>query len=1053
LNPASRQTGRFWRTCRTCFRRIRITVWLLILALLGGLIYLNQIGLPDFAKKPLLEKLRARGLDLQFSRLRLSWSRGLVAQNARFERPDESLSPQLTVGQVQLRLNYRALTRLQVQIDSLILRQGRLVWPITETGQRPRQLVVENIQTDLRFLPGDQWTLDNFTASFAGARIRLAGTVTNASAVRDWKLFQAEPGAPAGTWRNRLREFADTLERIHFSAPPEFMLNVRGDARDLASFAVRLVLSTPGADTPWGEVTGGQVSARLFPATTNGLGRAELNLEAGRARTRWAAATNVRLNAQFASFESLTNLGNAHLFLRASQATTEWASATNLQFTLHLASIEGQTNVISANLAVSAGHVETRWMSTTNAQFNAQWTHALTNPIPLAGEGKLRCQQASTKWGDAREVRLSAHLVEPASATLHHADESWSWWEKLEPYALDWEGQVSGLQSRGFEAAELSLSGKWRAPELTISNFQAELYQQRLEARADLNVATRALGLSFSSDLDPHKIAPLISEEVTRMLSPCSWPEPPKLTGNLSLTLPAWTNHAPNWRAEVLPTLGLDGELKLEQGGAYRDVAVMAAQSHVRCSNMVWRLPDLRIGRPEGRLQAVCEIDERTGDFSFLIDCTVDALALRPLLDPGAQKGLDYFTFSEPPALKAEVRGNRHDVERIGVNAQVTLTNFTFRGESVSALETAVHFTNRFLQFSSPQLQRGTQQMSADGVAVDFNRQLVFLTNGFSTTEPMVIARAIGAQVARAIEPYQFRQPPVAHVYGTIPMHGEDAADLHFDLNGGPFDWWRFHLQDVRGHVHWMGQQLTLSNIQTAFYGGQAAGNAHFTFHPGGQADYQFGLATTNALLHLLVADLFLQTNRLDGKLSGLLMVTNANTSDMQSWNGYGNMNLRDGLIWDIRIFGIFSDVLNSMVPGLGNSRATAGTCSYWITNGLIHTDDMELRSTGMRLQYRGTVDFQGRVNARSEAGLLRDMWLVGPLVSTVLWPVTKIFDYKVTGTLGDPKVAPVYIIPKVMLFPFQVPFHPLRTLRGLLPEESTSSRTNAPPLNPPKQN
>ena len=105
-----------------------------------------------------------------------------------------------------------------------------------------------------------------------------------------------------------------------------------------------------------------------------------------------------------------------------------------------------------------------------------------------------------------------------------------------------------------------------------------------------------------------------------------------------------------------------------------------------------------------------------------------------------------------------------------------------------------------------------------------------------------------------------------------------------------------------------------------------------------------------------------------------------------------------------------------------------------------------------MRLQYRGTVDFQGQVHARVEAGLLRDVWLVGPVVSTVLWPVTKLFEYKVTGPLGVPKAEPVYLIPKVMLLPFQFPFHPLRTLRGLLPEDLGSSRTNGPPLNSPKQ-
>ena len=108
---------------------------------------------------------------------------------------------------------------------------------------------------------------------------------------------------------------------------------------------------------------------------------------------------------------------------------------------------------------------------------------------------------------------------------------------------------------------------------------------------------------------------------------------------------------------------------------------------------------------------------------------------------------------------------------------------------------------------------------------------------------------------------------------------------------------------------------------------------------------------------------------------------------------------------------------------------------------GVLYSDDLQIRSPTFRLDYRGTIDLNGKVNARVEAGLLRDVWLVGPIVSTVFWPVTKLFEYRITGTLSQPKSDPVYIVPKVMLFPF----HPLRTLKGLLPEDSSGSRTNAP--------
>src|SRR6266850_1534143 len=352
---AARHKSRFWRLCRIYFRRFRIMVWLLVLFLLGALVYVNQIGLPGFIKRPLLEKLHARGIDLQFSRLRWRWYQGIVAENVRFGQADERMGPQLTLREVQVQLNHRALRHFHLQVDSLVLRQGQLNWPFFATNQEMRQLSVQNIQTYLRLLPNDEWELQDFTAGFAGAKIRLSGAVTNASAAREWKFPQARkgPGHPP-VLRERLTQLAETLDRIHFSAPPELALNVRGDARDLQSFEVHLLINTPGAETPWGQVTEGRFIGHILPATSNGLARADLTLEAFGART-------------------------------------PWANCTSLAITAHAVPLEGQTNVIKADLLLFAAQVETQWGSATNATFKADWLHALNNPVPLEGKGELFC--------------------------------------------------------------------------------------------------------------------------------------------------------------------------------------------------------------------------------------------------------------------------------------------------------------------------------------------------------------------------------------------------------------------------------------------------------------------------------------------------------------------------------------------------------------------------------------------------------------------------------------------------------------------------------------
>jgi hypothetical protein len=147
-------------------------------------------------------------------------------------------------------------------------------------------------------------------------------------------------------------------------------------------------------------------------------------------------------------------------------------------------------------------------------------------------------------------------------------------------------------------------------------------------------------------------------------------------------------------------------------------------------------------------------------------------------------------------------------------------------------------------------------------------------------------------------------------------------------------------------------------------------------------------------------------------------------------------------LIWEIPVFGILSPMLDGVMPGLGSSRASEGSATFSITNGVIFSDDLQIKSAVMRLRYWGRVDLTGRVDAHAEADLLRDAWMVGRFLSLALWPVSKLFEYQITGTVNEPKSEPVFLVPKLML----LPFHPIRTLKTLEPGPPAGSQTNAPP-------
>ena len=680
----------FWRKCRVCFRWCRITILLVVLAAVCAFAWLNRVGLPDFLKTRLVAALHSRGFELEFSRMRLRVLRGFVAENVRIGDARNSGSPTLSLAEIELRLDFRALLHRQLQIDGLVLRNGELVWPISPTNN----LVLEQIQTDLRFQTNDTWSLDNFRAKFAGAQLDLSGEIAHAPEIRNWEIFQGQKSTnrPA-----QLQKIFDTLARIHFDGSPQLSLAVNGDARAIHSFIVRLTIA--------------QAQTRL-------------ELDGG---------------------------------------------------------------------------------------------------------------------------------ADDAAENYH-----------------------------------------WRA----------------------------------HGALDPEFARPFLA--------------------------------------------------------------------------------------------------------AF-----------------NATDGLDILKFTHPIFLDASGRGRLDSLDGLSAKGRVALTNFMVRGETFGDVKSAFNYTNRVLEFLNPLTHTGAQMMTADSVTLDFNTRLLYFTNGFSIADPEPIARAIGAKIGRIVEPYHFLQPPTARVNGQIPLrdmnNGRDMADvdMRFDIiKGAPFEWMNLKTPDITGTIHWQAQTLAVTNVAAAFYGGSGNGFAYFDFHvPHEGADYNFAFNLADVNLHLLAADLSSPTNSLEGALSGQLVVTRADTRDWHSWDGFGQASLRDGLIWEIPLFGIISPVLNNVWHGLGNSRATAATAKFAVTNGVIFTDSLEIRSTLTRLQYVGTVDMDQKVNARATAQLLRDTWAVGSLISTLLTPVGKLFEYKITGTLKNPKSEPILLPTKLLL----MPLHPIHSLEEILPGGAS---TNAPSVN-----
>ena len=119
-----------WFWCRRGLKWCGHGTWILAALLLYAGVHLNQIGVPDFLKRPLLDQLRERGAELEFSRMRVRLGRGWVIENVNLTRA-RLAGEVIYVGQLQLKLAWRELLSFRApQITAVTLQDGRFTLPL-----------------------------------------------------------------------------------------------------------------------------------------------------------------------------------------------------------------------------------------------------------------------------------------------------------------------------------------------------------------------------------------------------------------------------------------------------------------------------------------------------------------------------------------------------------------------------------------------------------------------------------------------------------------------------------------------------------------------------------------------------------------------------------------------------------------------------------------------------------------------------------------------------------------------------------------------------------
>jgi hypothetical protein len=981
---------------RILFRWFRLSLLLILFLAVAAVSYLHLIGLPDFVKRPLLRRLLAEGVAARFTNMQLGWGLGpsFVIENAAFSRSHQPFSPRLSASRAELALSWNALLHSQIALRSLQISSAQLLLPISETNGDA--LLLTNVALDMGFHSNDVVRLNDCRGVFLGIQLDLVGEVSHASALRRWK-FPLGGGATNAAFQARLRQVARTVEEIRFTGTPRLRIQAGADGRDMNSFHAEMIFTASAAHTPWGD------------------------------------ATNLVVDAACAR---LVNSGDQPLLkVKGSAASLATRLARGRQVSLSTTFSRGANSNFDAEIRLDAARFNAAPDSAGSHGFGAarlSWNGtailASSNFIPLLAAGKLRAVEPQSPWGSARELSLECRAAR--ARDLPPPGAGWGPWTRIAPWTLDWRAEIRDMTGTNLSFDHLALSGHWLAPQLVIENFQGELYGGQVNAGAILDVGSRELHCNGVTDFNPLSISQLFKLPAQKWLAQFDFATPPKVNARLRVVLPPWTNRPANWSADMGSSLQLAGDFTAGPSSFCR-VPVRSASSHVTYTNRVWNVSRLRAVRPDGDIDL--DYTSSPQAFRYVIDSRLDPKAALPLVAPGQPHLLDEVVFRQPPKIKAEIWGRWHEAGRMGFATTVLAANFIARDEPVTALSARVEYTNQVLTVHDLCLSNDQCQVQSPWLQVDFGTMMVRLTNVTGTLDPSVLQRVLRTNSPGWLNVIHFDAPPSVSVSGSFSLTNPLAADLRFLVSGRRLHYTNLLADRVTGGVDWTGQTVTLTNISASLYNnGSLMGWIVFGGGPNHGSDFRADFAARDIDLSSLVTGITGKTNHVEGRLDGHLALNGPNNPDRNDWQGRGDIHVHDALLWDIKLFGLFSPVLNMISPGWGHSRVREAEGNFVITNGATSSDDLQFLCQGFRLNLRGAVDRKRQINARLEAVLSRDTPVFGSFLSMAFTPLSKMFEYHISGPVRDPVLEPVYV-PKFILFLL----HPFRSFKSSVTPDS----------------
>ncbi|MBI2441301.1 MAG: hypothetical protein HYV35_08025 [Lentisphaerae bacterium] len=478
---------------------------------------------------------------------------------------------------------------------------------------------------------------------------------------------------------------------------------------------------------------------------------------------------------------------------------------------------------------------------------------------------------------------------------------------------------------------------------------------------------------------------------------------------------------------------GLSAEGTLDLKDAVIEGAPLSAlNSRVQINEqgLVVQSLEATVGKEPGRgsLKLSGNGDWRTRQYQGAFVSAFDPNALRPplaKLDKTMASVLTWFQFpDQPPTAKADFNGRWGTNAFFYLSGQAQADNCRYNTVSnlfmKLGLAVELSATNSALTLAPLLVVReeGTVQGQA---RLDFREETIRF-DGLSTADPQAVARMLDPFFANVVGLFRFEGPVKVAARGTAGYMAMATNDLDIEIDAQRSGWKALLLDRCTLNVRIVADTAYINDVEADFCRGRISGSG--MIYPVLNATnmrYQFAAEVGDVDCKALARDMLgLPAEQHRGTLAGALELEGAlGAGAGQSAMGHGWIKIDGSRLFQIPLFGGLSEFLGRIVPGLNLfMRLTDARASFVIADGKLRSDDIVIAGEVITLTGKGDYHWNGELDFAVQVKLLKKDSLLGGVVQTALAPLTKMLEFRLTGTLADPHWRPAYL-PKEMFFIF----------------------------------